>query len=107
MDDHPDIATLPLDAAASAVILARGHVCDLESARDHLCREQPYAGMICSSRKTRLILDQPRSEGAAEEALDAETPSEIAISILAQMIACRGKATMLPAPAAARAARRA
>jgi xanthine dehydrogenase accessory factor len=112
------IASLPFDAATYAVIVTRGHVYDLECVRALLKREYRYAGMIGSSRKTRLILEQAKADGfdpAKVEALyapigldiAAETPGEIAVCIMAEIIAVRRKAGILAELAAQRMARRA
>lgn len=94
------IIGFPFDRSAYAVILTRGHLFDLECCQAVLKREYRYAGLIGSKRKTSLILEELRKEGYDEKALasmhtpigisiGAETPEEIAISILAQMIAVR------------------
>jgi xanthine dehydrogenase accessory factor len=90
----------PFDAATYVVIVTRGHLYDLECVRAVLGRRCRYAGFIGSARKTRLLLEQVRSEGFPAEKIDAlhapigvdikaETPEEIAISILGEMIAVR------------------
>ncbi|MGA2478576.1 MAG: XdhC family protein [Spirochaetia bacterium] len=90
----------PFDAATYVVIVTRGHLYDLECVRAVLGRRCRYAGFIGSARKTRLLLEQVRSEGFPAEKIEAlhapigvdiraETPEEIAISILGEMIAVR------------------
>ena len=90
----------PVDSATYIVIVTHGHLHDLECVRAILGRRYRYAGFIGSARKTRLLLEQVRSEGFAQEKIDglhapigvdirAETPEEIAISILGEMIATR------------------
>jgi xanthine dehydrogenase accessory factor len=111
------VEKLRFDAATYAVVLTRGHVYDLESVRALLGREYRYAGMIGSLRKTRLIFEQLRNEGLDPERMDAfyapigldiaaETPEEIAVCILGEMIAVRRNAGSLAAMAEARRARR-
>jgi xanthine dehydrogenase accessory factor len=107
----PSVATLcgsyeevlrdfPFDAATYVVIVTRGHLYDLECVRAVLGRRCRYAGFIGSARKTRLLLEQVKSEGFPAEKIEAlhapigvdiraETPEEIAISILGEMIAVR------------------
>jgi xanthine dehydrogenase accessory factor len=107
----PSVATLcggyeeilrafPFDAATYVVIVTRGHLYDLECVRAVLRQRCRYAGFIGSARKTRLLLEQARSEGFPAEKIEAlhapigvdisaETPEEIAISILGEMIAVR------------------
>jgi xanthine dehydrogenase accessory factor len=90
----------PFDAATYAVIVTRGHLYDLECVRAVLGRPFRYAGLIGSARKTHLLLEQAASEGFPPEKIaqlhapigvdiKAETPEEIAISILGEMIAVR------------------
>ncbi len=65
-----------------------------------LAREYRYAGFIGSRRKTRMILEQAVTDGfppdmvAALRApigadIGAETPAEIAVAILAEIVAVR------------------
>jgi xanthine dehydrogenase accessory factor len=94
------IAELSFDAATYVVIMTRGHLCDLECVRAILSKTWRYAGFIGSARKTRLILEQLRNDGFDQGRIDAlhgpigldiaaETPEEIAVSILAELIAVR------------------
>jgi xanthine dehydrogenase accessory factor len=83
------------------VIVTRGHSHDalvLEKSIDHPTR---YIGMIGSKRKVRMVLDYLREKGVNEEvlgsvhapiglAINSETPQEIAISIVAELIQVRG-----------------
>lgn len=97
------IAGLGLGAGDAAVVVTRGHLCDLESLRALVGLPLDYLGMIGSARKTALLFGQLRAEGVAEPALarvrapvglpiGAETPAEIAVSIVAEMIARRRQA---------------
>ena len=110
----PSVATLcggyekilrdfPFDAATYVVIVTRGHLYDLACVRAVLGRRCRYAGFIGSARKTKLLLEQVRSEGFPAEKIEAlhapigvdiraETPEEIAVSILGEMIAVRRNA---------------
>lgn len=80
------------------VLVSRGHLCDLECLRGMLPHTVAYLGLIGSTRKIQLLYDQVRQDGFSEAQLErvhapigleigAETPAEIAISILAQIIA--------------------
>ncbi len=93
----------PFDSATYAVIVTRGHLFDLECIRAVLGRTYRYAGIIGSARKSKLLRAQALSDGfdpARVEALRgpigidiaAETPAEIAVSILAQIVAVRRNA---------------
>jgi xanthine dehydrogenase accessory factor len=81
-------------------ILTRGHKHDALVLEEVMKRPTRYVGMIGSKRKTRLVFDHLRSKGFTEEALrsvrapiglpiEAETPQEIAVSIVAELIDVR------------------
>jgi xanthine dehydrogenase accessory factor len=89
-----------LPASAYIVVLTRGHQHDLDAVRALAPREFKYLGVIGSRAKIARIFDALRSEGMPSECLDrvhapigleigAVTPAEIAISILAELIAAR------------------
>jgi len=112
------IGAFPFDAATYAVVLTRGHHLDLECVRALLRRTWRYAGFMGSARKTRLILDQVLQDGCdpakvaalwAPIGLDiaGETPEELAVAILAELVAVRRNAGILPGLRLAAAARRA
>jgi xanthine dehydrogenase accessory factor len=83
-----------------AVILTRGHNHD-EEALYHLARTAcGYVGMIGSKRKIRMIFEDLVAKGIPPEALErvhaplgynigSQTVPEIAVSIVAELIACR------------------
>ncbi len=111
------IGKLPFDKATYVVIMTYGHLNDLECARAALKKPYRYLGMIGSARKTRLILEQLKSEGYQTEQVEAmcapigldiasESPEEIAVSILAEIVAYRRNAACLPRLAQERLARR-
>jgi xanthine dehydrogenase accessory factor len=89
-----------LPAAAYIVIVTRGHQNDLEAVRVLAPRDCKYLGLIGSRAKVVRIFDVLREEGMPPEYLErvrapigleigAVTPAEIAISILAELIAVR------------------
>jgi len=103
---EPAVADFPFDAATYAVIMTRGHLLDLACVRAVLKRPYRYAGFMGSARKTRLILEQLEKDGCdparvaalwAPIGLDigAETPAELAVAILAELVAVRRNAGML------------
>jgi xanthine dehydrogenase accessory factor len=87
-----------------ALIVTRGHAHD-EEALFHLAPTQAgYVGMIGSKRKIKLIYEDLRARGISAEALakvhaplgfdiGSQTVPEIAISIVAELIACRNLGT--------------
>jgi xanthine dehydrogenase accessory factor len=86
--------------SAFVVVVTRGHTHDLDAMRVLAAKEVKYLGLIGSRAKVVRIFDLLLSEGVAHERLDrvhapigleigAVTPAEIAISILAELIAVR------------------
>jgi xanthine dehydrogenase accessory factor len=105
-----DIGTVLRDLAPTlmpsvfAVILTRGHSHD-EEALYHLAGTAcGYVGMIGSKRKIRMIYEDLLAKGVSSEALarvhaplgyhiGSQTVPEIAVSIVAELIACRNLGT--------------
>ena len=90
----------PLPPTAYAVIVTRGHTHDLEALRALTAKPLRYVGLIGSKAKVKRIYDALIEEGVSPEALKpvhapigldigAITPQEIAVSILAELIAVR------------------
>lgn len=111
------VAAFPFDAATYVVIMTRGHLFDLECVRAALPKPGRYLGFIGSARKTRLLLEQLAEDGFDAARVDsiyapigldieAETPEEIAVSVLAELIAVRHNAASLEALKLARKKRR-
>jgi xanthine dehydrogenase accessory factor len=93
-----DRATLP--PTAYAVIVTRGHQADLEAMRSLAARDLAYLGLIGSRAKIVRISQALLDEGMPAECLErvhapigleigAVTPAEIAISIVAELVAKR------------------
>jgi xanthine dehydrogenase accessory factor len=112
------VARFPSDPATYVVIVTPGHVSDLECVRAALKKTSRYVGFIGSARKTALILAQARNDGFPAEVVDrlyapigldiaAETPEEIAVSIVGELIAVRRNSRSLPAMELSRQGRRA
>lgn len=87
-----------LPTSSYVVIVTRGHQHDLEALRALAARDLKYLGLIGSRAKVARIYDALLAEGMPPESLErvhspigleigAVTPAEIAISILAQLIA--------------------
>jgi xanthine dehydrogenase accessory factor len=90
----------PFDSATYVVVVTRGHLSDLECVRAVLRRRYRYAGFMGSARKAQLLREQLRADGFEPARIEslyapigleigAETPEEIAISILGQVVAAR------------------
>ena len=94
---------LELSADTYIAIMTHGHIHDASVLRQLLVREWAYLGMIGSGKKVREVFDALRREGVTEDRLSrvsapigvpigSHTPEEIAVSIVAQMIAVRSGA---------------
>jgi len=105
VEDIPSwIARAAIPAHAYAVIVTRGHTNDLDALRALAQRELRYLGLIGSRAKVARIYDALMDEQMPAELLarvhapigldiGAVTPQEIAVSILAELIAVKhGKA---------------
>jgi xanthine dehydrogenase accessory factor len=86
------------------LIVTRGHAHDEEALYHLATTPAGYVGMIGSKRKIRLIYEDLIAKGIRAEALDrvhaplgfdigSQTVPEIAISIVAELIACRNRGT--------------
>jgi xanthine dehydrogenase accessory factor len=86
--------------SAFVVVVTRGHIHDLEAMRALAARDLRYLGLIGSRAKVVRIAEALMAERMPPECLDrvhapiglnigAVTPAEIAISILAELIAVR------------------
>jgi len=101
VDDIPAwIAQAHLPAHAYAVIVTRGHTNDLEALRALAPRELRYLGLIGSRAKVARIYEELSKSDISADALGrvhapigldigAVTPQEIAISIVAELIAVK------------------
>ena len=78
-------------------IVTRGHLEDASCLKACIRRPSRYLGLIGSRRKVRLLMEEMREEGYSEAELSkvhapigldigAETPEEIAVAIMAQII---------------------
>jgi xanthine dehydrogenase accessory factor len=98
-----------LGPSAYAMVVTRGHNHD-EEALYHLATTRAgYVGMIGSKRKIRLIYEDLLARGVPAEALarvhaplgfdiGSQTVPEIAVSIVAELIACRNLGMSEPRP---------
>ena len=102
-----EVARFPIDGNTYAVMVSRGHKQDEASLRRVVGRGAAYVGMIGSERRTRTVLDHLLLDGVDEEAvksvftpigldIGAETPEEIALTILAEIILVRRGGSALP-----------
>lgn len=101
VDEIPEwVARTPLAPAAFVVVLTRGHRQDYDAMRALAGRELRYIGLIGSRAKVSRLMERLVAEGVSADWLrtvrapvgldiGAVTPEEIAISILAELIAVR------------------
>lgn len=93
---------LPFSGSEYVVIVTRGHKHDALALEQTLKRQTRYVGMIGSRQKTKLVFDHLRQKGVNEALftrvfapigldISAETPEEIAVSIVAELILVRGR----------------
>jgi xanthine dehydrogenase accessory factor len=105
------LARADLPPSAYVVVVTRGHTHDLEALRALAGRPFRYVGMIGSRAKVAKITEALAGSGSSPEWLrhvhapiglqiGAVTPEEIAISIVAEMIAVRRGAIAEPETAA-------
>ncbi len=78
-------------------VVTRGHLQDAECVKGVIDKENKYIGLIGSKRKINLIIEDLKESGYSKEKINkihapigldigAETPEEIAISIMAEII---------------------
>ena len=96
------LAQIPGDEDTYFVIVTRAHRWDRECLRIISGKPNAYVGMMGSKRRVGLVLDSLRKEGVPEEFLNrvctpiglrigAETPEEIAVSVMAQIIEVKNR----------------
>jgi xanthine dehydrogenase accessory factor len=84
----------------SVAIVTRGHSEDEECLRAVIDLNADYVGLIGSKRRTNIVLQRLRESGAAEDAVNAVhapvgldigavTPEEVALAIMAEVVAVR------------------
>jgi len=91
------LGELELTSQWHVVIVTRGHAHDLEALRVVVGSQAAYVGMIGSRRKVHTVYDRLIADGVPQSLLErvhapigldigAQTPAEIAVSILAEII---------------------
>jgi xanthine dehydrogenase accessory factor len=97
---HDAFNRISINASSYIAIITRGHIHDRDVLRDALQTNSAYIGMIGSLRKRKIIYKSLAAEGVSKETLQqvhspigldigAETPEEIAVSIVAELIQAR------------------
>ena len=100
-EEYEDVfPKLPVNSSSYIIIVTRGHRDDMRVLRWAVNTPARYIAMIGSKRKTISVVHELEKEGISREAFDkvfapmgleigAEMPEEIAISVVAEMIAVR------------------
>jgi xanthine dehydrogenase accessory factor len=84
----------------SVAVVTRGHSEDEQCLRAIIATDADYIGLIGSKRRTNIVLDRLRQDGADEGKLGrvrapigldigAVTPEEVALAIMAEIVAVR------------------
>jgi len=102
LDSFNTLPALPIDENSYLVIVTRGHLYDRVVLEQVLRSKAAYVGMIGSRGKRDLVFKEMISQGFGEEELarvhapigtniGAETPEELAVSIVGELIQVRAK----------------
>jgi len=93
---------LNLNHSTFVVVITRGHEHDADCLMEILKKETAYIGLIGSRRRVRFVLEMLEKQGIAKKRLQqvftpigtpigAESPEEIALSIIAELVCVRRK----------------
>jgi xanthine dehydrogenase accessory factor len=100
-------AAIGTGRGVAVAVVTRGHNEDEECLRAVVAARPDYVGMIGSKRRTNIVLERLREAGVGEEILrevrapvgldiGAVSPAEVALSILAEIVAERRGGTCAP-----------
>lgn len=90
------------DSGTYFIIATRGHRCDLECLFSIVKKEHAYIGLLGSKKRTAILKNELAGAGTDRELIDsihmpiglsigAETPEEIAVAVMAEIIAIKNK----------------
>ena len=96
------LSSIPGDPDTFFIIVTRGHLSDSECLLSIVKKPYAYIGMIGSRRKVGMVKQLLTDKGIAQEVIDsvhtpigldigAETPEEIAVAIMAEIIEVKNK----------------
>ncbi len=96
------LRNLSLGLSAYVVVITRGHEHDVDCLMEILPKEAAYVGLIGSRRRVRFVLEWLEEKGFSRQRLKdvftpigipigAESPEEIALSIVAELVCVRRK----------------
>jgi xanthine dehydrogenase accessory factor len=106
-DFEEELRRFPITPQTYVVVVTHGHREDELSLRQVVTSEAAYVGMIGSRRRSAMVIRHLSDDGYPREALarvrtpigldiGAETPEEIAVSIMAEIIQARRGGTARP-----------
>ncbi|MBI4675070.1 MAG: XdhC family protein [Chloroflexi bacterium] len=92
-----ELAKFPITAQTCIVLVTRAHTLDADLLRAVIDKPGAYIGMLGSQRRVLTVFEMLKQEGVSDEQLKrvhapigieihAETPQEIAVSIMAEII---------------------
>jgi len=98
----PALANMTLGKSAYVIVITRGHEHDADCLLEVLKKETAYVGLIGSRRRVSFVLEMIERQGIAPERIKdvftpigtpigAESPAEIAFSIIAELVCVRRK----------------
>lgn len=101
-DFSTTLQDLNLNHSHFVVVITRGHEHDVDCLMEILKKETAYVGLIGSRRRVRFVLEILEKQGIAKERLQsvftpigtpigAESPAEIALSIISELVCVRRK----------------
>jgi len=101
-DFSATLRDLNLNHSSFVVVITRGHEHDADCLIEILRKETAYVGLIGSRRRVRFVLEMLEKQGVAKARLQeiftpigtpigAESPAEIALSIIAELVCVRRK----------------
>ncbi len=96
-DPAEQLTQLEITPQTHIVIVSRAHTLDAQILSAIIGKPAAYIGMLGSKRRVLTVMDMLKKQGASKESLDrvhapigieinAETPQEIAVSIMAEVI---------------------
>jgi len=93
---------MPMNNSTYAVVITRGHVHDVDCLQEILKKQTAYLGLIGSRRRVQFVLQMLAEQGFPQDRLEqvftpigipigSESPEEIALSIMAELVCVRRK----------------
>lgn len=103
-DFEAELRDFPVEPGAYYVIATHGHACDEDALAAALTKQGAYVGMLGSRKKIGAVFERMRKRGFTDEQLSAvytpigldlggETPEEIAVSILSEILVVKNGRT--------------